>query len=126
MLCEDSKNCYTPHFSICRNHAKPTRAFNRENDLIGFAVHAKRRLKEALPASLCMPILRVDIMIMQSGQLVVNEFESLEAMTDVAPQQTQLNTGRADPNTDAKVNIFLEQFWAATIKVNFEHLLSSF
>ena len=54
------------------------------------------------------------VILLISGKLVVNEFESLEAMID-ASGQSGLNSPRADSYTDARVSVFLEKFWISTI-----------
>ena len=54
-----------------------------ESKLISFARKSVERLLAADPDAVAYsPLLRVDIMRMQDGRWVVNEFESLEALTD--------------------------------------------
>jgi hypothetical protein len=59
-------------------------AFARdEAQVIEFAQECVARLLSANPNAVAYaPLLRVDIMRMQNGTWVVNEFESLEALTD--------------------------------------------
>ncbi len=59
-------------------------AFARDDEeVIQFAQKCAVRLIGANPDSVAYaPLLRVDIMRIQSGEWVVNEFESLEALTD--------------------------------------------
>jgi hypothetical protein len=68
--------------------AAPKRlAFSQDDEeLIAFARRCVGRLINANPNNsvACAPLLRVDIMRLQSGEWVVNEFESLEALTDKA------------------------------------------
>jgi hypothetical protein len=54
-----------------------------DTEVIEFARKCIARLIAANPNSVAYsPLLRVDIMRMQNGEWVVNEFESLEALTD--------------------------------------------
>ena len=71
---------------VCANHVKANFRLVFEDDeskLISFAKRCVERLLAAdLDAVAYAPFLRVDIMRMQDGRWVVNEFESLEALTD--------------------------------------------
>ena len=82
--------------------------------MFGFALRAKALLATKVPC-LSAPILRVDIFQRQTGQLVVNEFESLEAMIDASGQRSQ-GLPRVDPNTDDNVRMFKQIFWEDKIK----------
>ena len=132
VLCERDEQVMAPYFSKNPVRVHAAESFSHDTDLFAFAIQAKAMLQARLPASLCTPVLRVDIMRMQSGlymicnnccrmllllisgKLVVNEFESLEAMID-ASGQSGLNSPRADSYTDARVSVFLEKFWISTI-----------
>ena len=67
VLCEGSGEFPAPYFAM--HHLTVVgKAFSRDYDLIAFARQAKVILQERLP-SLTSPVLRVDIMRMQSGLL---------------------------------------------------------
>ena len=71
---------------VCINHVKANFRLVFEEDeskLISFARRSVERMLAADPDAVAYsPLLRVDIMRMQDGRWVVNEFESLEALTD--------------------------------------------
>ena len=91
------------------------RAFAKCNDVITFAKKVKAYLKEACPGFLSSPILRVDIFRMQSGKLVVNELESLEAVFKYSriiglnPDGTIGTIGTA--NSEGNLQTFMSKFW---------------
>ena len=73
--------------------------------LFQFAKHAKA-IYEAKIGPLTYPLFRVDVMRLQNGKLVVNEFESLEAQVHSA------TLGQAKKAAqDALTEQFLQEFW---------------
>ena len=93
---------------LCKNPRPKGKAFINPFDysrLYDFAKLAKS-LYEKNVSPLVSPILRIDIMITQTGRLVVNEFESLEALISAGvrgPQQQDIQ--------NAKTEQHLESFW---------------
>ena len=69
-----------------------------------FAEDAVRRLEIAVPALQSSSMLRVDIMSLQCGRLVVNEFESLEAGF----------SGQAKDEVETQE--FLRNFWVGELR----------
>jgi hypothetical protein len=93
---------------LCKNPHPKGKAFIDPYDLTRLYKFAKRAksLYESEVSSLVSPILRIDIMITQSGRLVVNEFESLEAFIPAGvrgPQQNDILNSKAEQH--------LERFW---------------
>ena len=93
---------------LCKNPHPKGKAFINPFDLTRLYNFAKRAktLYESEVSSLVSPILRIDVMITQSGRLVVNEFESLEAYIPAGvrgPQQNDI--------LNSKVEQHLERFW---------------
>jgi hypothetical protein len=68
------------------NHVKTndSRKFLKANEsrVIEFAQHVKTIFKRNCPGAVCCPVLRVDVFESQSGKLLLNELESLEALAD--------------------------------------------
>ena len=102
-------NDYGMNFApfICDNHVKGKRrlvfAEGEEEKVVAFAVSAIAELQASNPGAVAYaPLLRVDIMRMQDGRWVVNEFESLEAMSSKKD-----GTG----NHDSNLSTYLETFW---------------
>jgi len=78
-----------------------------EAQVIAFAKECVVRLLSANPNAVAYaPILRVDIMRMQNGTWVVNEFESLEALT-----AKKDHTG----DQENKTSTYLVNFWKCDI-----------
>ena len=71
---------------VAVNHVTAAGRLSFEKDckkIIAFAQACVKKLLSANPNAIAdAPILRVDIMRLQNGEWVVNEFESLEALTD--------------------------------------------
>jgi len=92
---------------VCINHVEANYRLVFEEDerkLIAFAKRCVERLLAADPDAVAYaPILRVDIMRMQDGRWVVNEFESLEALTD----HKKDGTGTQDNQTQT----YFQTFW---------------
>jgi hypothetical protein len=67
--------------------------------------------KELFPGAACCPVLRVDIFETQGGLLVLNEFESIEALTD-AVRGSNCNKLTCVPKTlDAHLETFRTDFF---------------
>ena len=67
-------------------------------------------------ACLSAPLLRIDIMKLQDGRLVVNEVESLEAMTKATNQKhVDGTTGGSLHTTNMRMSMFLDNFWSFMI-----------
>jgi hypothetical protein len=76
---------------------------SNEEEIKNFARECVERLLSANPDAIAnAPLLRVDIMRLQSGVWVVNEFESMEALTDKKDF-----TGKQESNTGT----YLDKFW---------------
>ena len=73
--------------------------------LIEFARHAVMRLGESCPFALTQFMIRVDVMLSNCGKLVVNEFESFEAMFTGTAMQ------------DIQVQRFLEAYFDAVLNI---------
>jgi hypothetical protein len=74
----------TPFCAKTSKKVSPCIQFN-ETHIYDFAIRAKSLLHERLSDKfLPNPFLRVDIFETQCGNIVVNEFESLEAMIDAS------------------------------------------
>ena len=54
----------------------------RGEELTAFVKYAKARYMEEFGAKSVIPLLRVDVFLRQDGELVVNEFEHMEAQVD--------------------------------------------
>ena len=92
-------------------HPKPSsegRAFFSA-DVLEFAKLAKRKYEEFV-SPLTYPVFRVDIMRLQNGKLVVNEFESLEAMI-----QSGSNGHAKRAYEDARSENFVQSFWESEL-----------
>jgi hypothetical protein len=103
-----------PSAFFAHNHIKPSlhKAFSLNYDLIGFARAAKTRLQAAIPGSfVASPYTRVDIFRTQLGKLVVNEFESLEAMTEATKQADANGPQLANDIIDGSLNKFKVEYW---------------
>lgn len=110
-------------------------AFQR---LVDFAKGAIADLRHALGPCACYgPIIRVDIMQMPSGDFVVNEIESLEALIDTQGNQTWIiiavqlplqrvvniigiftNIGVGAASNDSLVRTFMVGYWAQRIEAD--------
>ncbi len=99
---------------LCTNpHPKGTAFVNRHDHrrLYEFAKRAKQLYEENVSAHV-HPVFRVDIMRLQRGKFVVNEFESLEALIQsgaIGP----LNRAKQDTRTQQ----FLERFWYSQLTI---------
>ena len=94
--------CTNPHESS-EGHAF-INTYDR-SELFRFAKHAKDVYERNI-GPLTYPLIRVDIMRLQNGKFVVNEFESLEA------QVCSATLGQAKRAAqDALTEKFLQQFW---------------
>jgi hypothetical protein len=93
---------------LCQNPHPKGKAFINPFDYSRIYKFAKRArtLYESKVSSLVSPILRIDIMITQSGRLVVNEFESLEAYIPAGVRGSQQKD-----IWDSKAEQLLEKFW---------------
>ena len=97
-----------PYIAVNHVNAQGRLAFALdEREVIKFAEKCVARLIEANTNSVAYaPLLRVDIMRMQNGEWVVNEFESLESLTDIRD-----NTGQQESLTAT----YLVEFWKRDI-----------
>lgn len=94
-----------------RNHGSPDKIpFLNDADptdflkLVEFARNALEDIRKVRgPHCFYGPIIRVDVMQMQSGQLVVNEIESLEAQIDAQ--------GHGASIVDSRVHQYLIEYW---------------
>jgi uncharacterized protein YbgA (DUF1722 family) len=93
---------------LCTNPHPKGKAFVNRFDhrlLYEFAKRAKRLYEENVSTHV-HPVFRVDIMRLQRGKFVVNEFESLEAL---------IQSGASGPlkrvKEDTRTQQFLERFW---------------
>ena len=105
---------HVPFFAKNHVKARPSLAFAESVDLFEFAKEAKAMLQSKL-CLLNSPTLRVDIMRTQSGKLVVNEFESFEALI-CASGQTQFDGHTANTHTDTYMDTFNYDFWGEKIR----------
>lgn len=83
-----------------------TRRTATDDEVIAFAKRAIKAYQEKIGPT--GPILRVDIFKTQSGRLVVNEFESLEAV--VSP------TGRQQ-GKDSRIKTYLQAYWRSVMQL---------
>jgi hypothetical protein len=82
------------------------------HDAIDFGARAIDRLKAARgPWAFCGPVIRVDIFETEAGKLVVNEFESLEALVDAK--------GRGSDKLDGYMYTHCLNFWIEEIQAVF-------
>jgi len=93
-------------FSHIIPHARGTgEGYCDENILRAFAEAAMSAIKSSCPETITDGLFRVDIMRRANGNLVVNEFESLEAMA----------YGRIHQSHEELINSFLENYWTNII-----------
>ncbi len=93
---------------LCFNPHPKGKAFVSRYDrrpLFEFAKRAKRMYETNVSAHV-HPVFRVDIMRLQRGKFVVNEFESLEALI-LSGASGPLQCAKEDNRTEQ----FLERFW---------------
>ena len=95
--------CYIADKSI--NPTQSGSKFADSQQLLAFAAHAVRLLKSRDRLFLCDGLVRVDLFCNSSMQLVVNEFESLEANYTKSPFERQ-----------AKVTEQLAQYWEDVLR----------
>ena len=90
---------------------------NDHSELFEFAKRARQSYMEKV-GPLVYPILRFDIM-QYSGKMVVNEYESLEAMIFSGSRGSALKTIE-----DAHTEPFLHQFWISELSriVGVQHI----
>jgi hypothetical protein len=74
--------------------------------LQAFGETAIQALKAACPEAIIDGLFRVDIMQRQCGDLVVNEFESMEAVA----------YSRGSSNKEMMIRNFLEEYWLNLFK----------
>ena len=92
----------------------PGRAFASKQELFLFAESAVRCLKQNRPGSLVEGLMRVDIMQNCRGNMVVNEFESLEAIYE--------SSDREAAEVMSGVHYFMFTHWLNAIKRSFNDL----
>ena len=93
----------------------PGKAFKfatKTTDLFHFAETAVRCLSKRCPASIDAGLIRVDIMETFSGNLIVNEFESLEAVFEPS--------GHECGEVGARLREFLLTYWVTVVTQAFE------
>jgi len=90
--------------NFAHNHVKssPQRSFAKDDELSPLAETFLQELALVCPATITSGLIRVDLMCYR-GKIVVNEFESLEAMTDCE------NAGKKDK--EMGVSDFLVRYW---------------
>ena len=81
-------------------------------DLFRFAEMAVHCLSKQCPASLTAGLIRVDIMETSAGNLIVNEFESLEAVFEPS--------GHESGEVGARLREFLLTYWVTVVTQAFE------
>ncbi len=94
--------CIHPHES-CEGRAFDDKYHHTE--VFAFAKLAKRMYEEYV-SPLTYPVFRIDIMRLQNGNMVVNEFESLEAMIHSGTIGS-VKRGFEDSRSET----FIEEFW---------------
>ena len=113
----------TPFCAKTSKRVYPCIQFN-ETRIYDFAIRAKSLLHERLSGKfLPNPFLRVDIFETQCGNLVVNEFESLEAMID-ASGKIMADGTKTSASTDLSVQLFRENFWQESLHELIDIVLS--
>ena len=80
-------------------------------DLIEFAEKSIKKLKETFPGTHTKGLLRVDVMQTCDHKMVVNEFESLEAMYAGSGDRQLVN--------EFNVSVFLTKFWLDALNDRF-------
>jgi hypothetical protein len=85
--------------------------------LFNFAEFAVHCLSKGCPGSLVDGLIRVDIMETKSGNWIVNEFESLEAIYTI-PDRGHVAT--------SDIDYFLTQYWTKVAKSKVEQWISAF
>ena len=97
---------------LCKNPHQKGKAFVNKYDLRQLYEFAKRakRIYEKKVSHFVYPIFRVDIMRLQNGKFVVNEFESLEALI-LSGSLGSLKRQVEDNYTDQ----FLLEYWKKEI-----------
>ena len=85
------------------------RSFFANTDVLEFAKRAKRKYEE-LVSPLTYPVFRIDVMRLQNGKLVANEFESLEAMIDSGSRGAARKAYE-----DAHSETFIQCFWESEL-----------
>jgi len=86
----------------------PGRAFASGPEINHFAEMAVRSLAKCCPSSIVDGLVRVDVMVTHCGNLIVNEFESLEAVFEPSEREHAEVWG--------KLNRFMFQYWRRRIK----------
>ena len=97
---------------LCKNPHEKGKAFVNKYDLKPLYEFAKRakRMYEKKVSHFVYPVFRVDVMRMQNGKYVVNEFESLEALV----LSGAIGSLKRDIE-DNKTQNFLLEFWKEEI-----------
>jgi hypothetical protein len=96
----------------------PGLAFSSKKELFLFAESAVRCLKQNRPGSLVEGLMRVDIMQSSGGNMVVNEFESLEAIYEPSDREAA--------DVMSRVQRFMFSHWLNTIEREFKELTKSY
>jgi hypothetical protein len=90
--------------------------FGTEEEIKSFCCQIIEQLKKTYPDFLLQPMLRIDVMQTRDGKLVVNEMESLDALTSAK--------GRGGEKGDLNLNSMLRQFWLSYFGRVHEHIRS--
>ena len=110
IVCRDGKACYVSSPAQKAGH-RSAFSLAPHVGILAFAEHAIQVLKANIPATLSDFLIRVDVMQMNDGTLVVNEFESMEALYTSRPAEAEHFTYQ-----------WLEAYWARQL----ERLLPSY
>ena len=101
-----------PFLCINPRESSDGRAFDNKYQHSGVFAFAKlaKRMYEEYVSPLTYPVFRIDIMRLQNGEMVVNEFESLEAMI----HSGTLGTAKRAIE-DSRSETFIQAFWQSEL-----------
>jgi hypothetical protein len=105
VVCMDGKAMYIASFGFHNKARKIETPSLSNEEAFGFAEKAISVLQENCPSAMVDGIVRVDIMVLQSGRMVVNELESLEAGVGTK-SETLMN----------ELNRFRSAYWLSKIE----------
>ena len=106
-----TKESFPLYFS--KNHVRMIgKSFNGHQDCFKFAANAVQVLSQQITFFCFSPLVRVDIMRMQSGKLVINELESLEGLF-AHTKQRQPDAHYFSSESTRCFEAFLNRFWTS-------------
>ena len=89
-------------------------SYHPHTRLFAYAKKIKELYEARCPSSCTYPIFRIDVFISNTGKLIVNEIESLEALVQAKGGAVQV------AQMDAETASFLQEFW----EYRLDHLIT--